>query len=113
VAALNLLDSLFLMRALLSFDRDQRGRLPARTARQKMVLHCSPRISLPCAMKKNDPLPFPVAKPSPPPEIKAAQTILWRVANQRFAFHIHVEVQTLPPDPGTLIPFPLPKDSAS
>jgi hypothetical protein len=55
---------------------------------------------------------FPVAPPSPA-EFKVGQTILWRVANQRFAFHIHVEVQTLPPDPGTLIPFPPPKDSAS
>jgi hypothetical protein len=63
-------------------------------------------------MKKNDPLPFPVAPPSPA-EFKVAQTILWRVANQRFAFHIQVEAQTLPPDPGTVIPFPLPKDSVS
>ena len=80
--------------------------------RQEMVLHSSPRISLPCAMKKNDPLPFPVAPPLPA-EFKVAQTILLRVANQRYAFHIQVEVQTLSPDPGTLIPFPHPKDSAS
>jgi hypothetical protein len=63
-------------------------------------------------MKKNDPLPFPVAPPLPA-EFKVAQTILLRVANQRYAFHIQVEVQTLSPDPGTLIPFPPPQDSAS
>ena len=67
------------------------------------------RISLLCAMKKNEPLPF-VAGPTEPPLVKNVETVLLRIANQRFAFHIQVEVHKLPPNPGTLHSFPSPKE---
>jgi hypothetical protein len=54
-------------------------------------------------------LPF-VAGPTEPPLVKNVETVLLRIANQRFAFHIQVEVHKLPPNPGTLHSFPAPKE---